>query len=179
MIRRLAALFKSPIARWVTGVTLLVMVLMIFRPNLTEFMELKLYDLKFRYRGSRPPSPEVVILAIDDDSLKKMGRWPWSREDQAQLLKALKAAGPRVILLDIIFAEKEETGALKAVNSLRQELDRQGLASPEILALLEQERRRADADRQLAEVIKEGPPPSWVSSSGGWVPPPGACRPRG
>jgi adenylate cyclase len=158
MIRRLAALVRSPIALWVTGVTLLVMFLLVYRPTLTEFMELKLYDLKFRYRGSRPPSPEVVILAIDDDSLKKMGRWPWSREDQARLLKALKAAGPRVILLDIIFAEKEEGGAFKAVNNLRRELARKGLASPEILALLEQERRRADADRRLAEVIKEGPP---------------------
>ena len=70
----------------------------------------------------------------------------------------MKAAGPRVVALDIIFAEKEETGALKAVTSLRQETTRKGVTSPEILSLLAQEEQRADVDRQLAQAIKEGPP---------------------
>ena len=158
MMRRLAALIKSPITRWVVGVTLLVWVLLLWRPTFIEFMELKLYDLKFRFRGARPPSNEVVILAIDDDSIKKVGRWPWSREDIARLLKAVKEAGPKIIALDIIFAEKQETGALKAVTNLRQEFARKGLASPEILTLLAHEEQRVDVDRQLAQVIKEGPP---------------------
>ena len=133
MIRRLAALFKSPITRWVVGAIVLVWVLLLWRPTFVEFIELKLYDLKFRFRGTRPPSQEVVILAIDDDSVKKVGRWPWSREDIARLLKAVKEAGPRVIALDIIFAEKQETEGLKAVTNLRQEFVRKGVATPEIL----------------------------------------------
>jgi len=158
MIRRLAAFFKSPITRWVVGAIVLVWVLLLWRPTFVEFIELKLYDLKFRFRGTRPPSQEVVILAIDDDSVKKVGRWPWSREDIARLLKAVKEAGPRVIALDIIFAEKQETEGLKAVTNLRQEFVRKGVATPEILKLLAQEERRVDVDRQLAQVIKEGPP---------------------
>lgn len=158
MIRRLAALFKSPIVRWVVGAIVLVWILLLWRPTFVEFIELKLYDLKFRFRGSRPPSQEVVILAIDDDSVKKVGRWPWSREDIARLIKAVKDAGPRVIALDIIFAEKQETEGLKAVTNLRQEFVRNGVATPEILNLLAQEERRVDVDRQLAQVIKEGPP---------------------
>jgi adenylate cyclase len=158
MIRRLAALLKSPITRWVVGAIVLVWVLLLWRPTFVEFIELKLYDLKFRFRGTRPPSKEVVILAIDDDSVKKVGRWPWSREDIARLLKAVKEAGPRVIALDIIFAEKQETEALKSVTNLRQEFVRKGVASPEILSLLAQEERRVDVDRKLAQVIKEGPP---------------------
>ena len=113
MIGPLANFLKSPLVRWLGGITLLVWLLVLWRPNFTEFMELKLYDLKFRFRGSRPPSPDVVILAIDDASLKKVGRWPWSREDMARLLQVLKEAGPRVIALDIIFAEKQETESLK------------------------------------------------------------------
>ena len=158
MIRRLAAFLKSPITRWVIGAIVLVWILLLWRPTFVEFIELKLYDLKFRFRGTRPPSQEVVILAIDDDSLKKVGRWPWSREDIARLIKAVKDAGPRVIALDIIFAEKQETEGLKAVTNLRQELVRKGVATPEILNLLTQEERRVDVDRQLAQVIKEGPP---------------------
>ena len=158
MFRRLASFFKSPIVRWVGGITLFMWFLLLWRPNLTEFMELKLYDLKFRFRGSQPPSSEVVILAIDDDSVKKVGRWPWSRNDLARLIKLVKAAGPKVLALDIIFAEKQETGALKAVTGLRQEFTRKGLASPGIISLLAEEERRADVDRQLAEAIKAGPP---------------------
>jgi adenylate cyclase len=158
MIRRLATFFKSPIVRWVGGITLVMWFLLLWRPNFTEFMELKLYDLKFRFRGPQAPSSEVVILAIDDDSVKKVGRWPWSRNDLARLIKMIKDAGPKVVALDIIFAEKQETGALKAVTSLRQEFSRKGVASPPILSLLAEEEQRADVDRQLAQAIKEGPP---------------------
>lgn len=158
MIRHLVALYKSPVARWVLGITLLMWLLLLWPPKYINLLEFKLYDLKFYFRGVQPPSQQVVILAIDDDSLKKVGRWPWSREDQAHLLKVLKATGPKVIGLDIIFAEKEETAAVRTLGNLRQEFSRAGLASPQILGLLAQEERRADVDRRLAEVIKEGSP---------------------
>jgi adenylate cyclase len=157
MIRRLAAFAKSPIVRWITGVTLLMSALLIWRPTFSEFLELKLYDLKFRFRGARTPGKQVAIVAIDDESLKAVGRWPWSREDMARLLTHLKEAGPRVIALDIIFAEKEETVAYKAINKLTDELARRRVA-PEVLKFLEMEKKRADVDRLLAEAIHQGPP---------------------
>ena len=54
----------------------------------------------------------------------------------ARLIKMVKDAGPRVVALDIIFAEKEGPGA---VTSLRQEFTRKGVTSPDILGLLAQE----------------------------------------
>jgi adenylate cyclase len=157
MMRRLAAFLKSPIARWIVSVTLLMSALLIWRPTFSEFFELKLYDLKFRFRGNRSPGQQVAIVAIDDDSLKAVGRWPWSREDFARMLTRLKQAGPRVIALDIIFAEKEQTVAYQAINKLWDELARRQVP-PTILQLLEREKKRADVDRLLAEVIKKGPP---------------------
>ena len=157
MMRRLAAFVKSPIARWITIVTLLMACLLIWRPTFTEFFELKLYDLKFRFRGARAPGKEVVIVAIDDDSVKSVGRWPWSRENMARLLTSLKTAGPRVIALDIVFAEKEETVAYQAIRNLCDEIARRG-ASPEVLRLLEAEKSKADVDRLLAKVLSQGPP---------------------
>ena len=157
MIRRLAAFVKSPIVRWTVGVTLLMSALLIWRPTFCEFLELKLYDLKFRFRGAIPAGQQVAILAIDDESLKAVGRWPWSREDMARLLTRLKQAGPRVIALDIIFAEKEQTVTSQALKNLSDELVRRGV-SPDILKLLEVEKNRANVDRLLAQVIKQGPP---------------------
>jgi len=157
MIRRLAAFVKSPIARWIVGVTVLMCTLLIWRPTFCEFFELKLYDLKFRFRGTLPASQQVVIVAIDDESLKTVGRWPWSREDMARMLTRLKQAGPRVIALDIIFAEKEQTVSYHALQNLSEALARRGV-SPEILKLLEVEKNRADVDRQLAKVLGQGSP---------------------
>ncbi|MDP3182318.1 MAG: adenylate/guanylate cyclase domain-containing protein [Desulfobaccales bacterium] len=158
MIRRLAPVFKSPTTRWVVGVTLLLSIFLIWRPPFTEFLELKLYDLKFRYRGARAGPADIAIVAIDDDSLKKVGRWPWSREDIARLFTRLKETGPKVIALDIIFAEKQETAVVRTLTTLRQEVARRGLASPALLALLEAEQKRADVDRLLAQVIGQGTP---------------------
>jgi adenylate cyclase len=158
MIRALASLLKTFSCRWVALVTLAVAALVIWRPTPTEFLELKFYDLKFRFRGPLAPVPEVVIVAIDDASLKLVGRWPWSREDTARLLTRLKAAGPRVLALDVIFAEKEESAAARTLANLRRDIARRGVASPEVTALLNREERRADVDRRLAQVIKQGPP---------------------
>jgi adenylate cyclase len=157
MIRRLAAFVKSPTARWIVGVTLLMSALLIWRPTFSEFLELKLYDLKFRFRGTLPAGGQVAIVAIDDESLKLVGRWPWSREDMARLLGRLKQAGPKVIALDIIFAEKEQTLAYQALKDLSDKLSRRGV-SPDILKLLEAEKKRADVDRLLADVLKQGSP---------------------
>jgi adenylate cyclase len=157
MLRHLAGVVKSPIVRLVTAITVLMAVLLIVRPTFTEFIELKLYDLKFIFRGARSPGPEVVIVAIDDNSLKAVGRWPWSRENMARLLTRLKTAGPRVIALDIIFAEKEETVVYQAIRSLCDQIVRQG-ATPEVLKLLEAEKSRTDVDRMLADGLSQGPP---------------------
>ncbi len=157
MIRRLAAFVKSPIARWTVGVTLLMCALLIWRPTFCEFFELKLYDLKFRFRGAIPVGKDIAILAIDDESLKTVGRWPWSRDVMAQVLTRLKQAAPRAVALDVIFAEKEETVAYQALKKLTDDLARKGVP-PEIMKLLEGAKKQADVDRLLADVFRSGPP---------------------
>jgi adenylate cyclase len=158
MIRRLASLFRSITFQLVAGITLAMVLLVVFRPFFSEILELKLYDLKFRVRGARAPGPEVVIVTIDDDSLKALGRWPWSREIQARLINRIKEADPKVIGLDVIFAEKEETAAVETIRNLRQGLARDGSATPAILHLLTQEENRVNVDRQLAQAIAQGSP---------------------
>ena len=75
MIRRLAGFLKSPVVIWVGGVTLMMWILLLWRPNFTEFIELKLTDLKFRFR-ELGRLLQVVILALDDQSLKKVAAGP-------------------------------------------------------------------------------------------------------
>lgn len=158
MIRGLASFFQTFSGRWVSAVTLAVGLLVLWRPAFTEFFELNFYDLKFHLRGPLTPCPDIAIVAIDDDSLHQVGRWPWSREDIARLISKVKDMGPKVVALDIIFAEREESAAVRSLANLRDEIARHGKATPELLALIEQEERRVDVDRRLAQVIGQGPP---------------------
>lgn len=65
-----------------------------------------LYDLGQRLH-TRPPPADIVIVAIDENSLSKLGRWPWSRRLHAALVDRLKDDGARVIGLDLVFAEPD------------------------------------------------------------------------
>lgn len=62
-------------------------------------------NLLFRLRGALPTPPDVVILAIDDQSLRRIGQWPWPRSVMATVLDRLTQARARSVGLDIIYAE--------------------------------------------------------------------------
>lgn len=50
---------------------------------------------------------DIVIVAIDENSLRELGRWPWPREKHVELLRQLSAAGVAAVAMDILFAEKD------------------------------------------------------------------------
>lgn len=82
-------------------------------------LELKFYDTRSYLRQTPDPSSDIAIVAIDEDSIQKLGRWPWPRSRIAALLEALKGAGPKVIGLDILLTETEENPGLGEVEALR------------------------------------------------------------
>jgi adenylate cyclase len=69
--------------------------------------ELGTRDAMMRLRGTRPPSEEVVIVAIDDLSLAWKGeQWPWPRAYLAEIVDALNTAGARIVGVDIFLFEE-------------------------------------------------------------------------
>ncbi len=76
-----------------------------------QILESKTRDLRFRgLGGSQKPSDEIVLVSIDDNSLKSLedyGRWPWPRDVHAVLIDYLKSGGARVIAFDILFPEAD------------------------------------------------------------------------
>jgi adenylate cyclase len=56
-----------------------------------------------------PPKGHVVpiVVALDDDSLARFGRWPWPRALIAQLFTRIAEQGPAAVGVDAIFAEHE------------------------------------------------------------------------
>ena len=82
--------------------------LLLLHPPVTfNLIEAKLYDLRFKLRGTIPPPDSVVIATIDEKSLERLGRWPWSRDVLARLVERLDQADAAVIAFDVIFPEPE------------------------------------------------------------------------
>jgi EAL domain-containing protein (putative c-di-GMP-specific phosphodiesterase class I)/CHASE2 domain-containing sensor protein len=48
-------------------------------------------------------SADIVLVKIDNQSLRKVGRWPWPRRYHAELTDRLSAAGAKRIFFDISF----------------------------------------------------------------------------
>lgn len=61
-----------------------------------------------RFFLSRAPDPSIVIVAIDDASITRIGRWPWDRKVHADLIRKLKDAGAAVIGYDVNFPEPQD-----------------------------------------------------------------------
>lgn len=88
-------------------------------PPLFERLDIRGRDLVFQVRASLPPPGEVVIVAVDEKSVKQYGRWPWPRAIQARLIERIKEMGAKVVALDIVYPSlqsPEQDGAL--VNAL-------------------------------------------------------------
>ena len=50
---------------------------------------------------SHSASSDIVLVEIDDASLREVGSWPWPRSKQARLIEDIDSLGARQILLDI------------------------------------------------------------------------------
>jgi adenylate cyclase len=65
-------------------------------------------DLRTVWRAKVKPMPapeDVVLVAIDEESLRAYGSWPWGRERAAELSRRLGAVLPSVVTWDILFSE--------------------------------------------------------------------------
>ncbi len=47
----------------------------------------------------------VAAVVIDEDALAKVGPWPWPRPDLARLVRAVRSAGARSVVLDLLLPE--------------------------------------------------------------------------
>jgi adenylate cyclase len=68
-------------------------------------LEWAMQDARFKVREKRKPHPDIVIIGIDDESLKALHQWPWPRRIHARLIRALEKTPPKALLFDIFFID--------------------------------------------------------------------------
>ena len=81
----------------------------IFYPSLPDSFDNRLRDYLFSLRGEIPNSGNVIIIDIDEESIKGLGQWPWSRNKVSQIVKNLTDANIGIIGMDIVFAEVDNS----------------------------------------------------------------------
>jgi diguanylate cyclase (GGDEF)-like protein/PAS domain S-box-containing protein len=79
-----------------------------------------LLDLRFAW-GSRQPTGDIVVVAIDARSIEDVGVWPWPRRLHAELLRRLTAAGVRDVVFDVDFSTPSDPASDREfVNALAE-----------------------------------------------------------
>lgn len=121
--------------------------------DLRERVEGMAYDLRFSViRPFGADDTNVVIVDIDERSLRQEGRWPWPRARTAELVERLFEYGAVVVGLDIVFAEPERNPA----RDLRRQLA--GVAEDEhaeLRSILERIAPEVDGDRRFADTLAD------------------------
>lgn len=74
-------------------------------------------DTFFRLSPSPKQKSDVVLVTIDDESLQRYGRWPWSRTLLAKLTNNLANAGASVVGLDVLLSEPQSPEADRALQN--------------------------------------------------------------
>ncbi len=150
---------------WFLGVVVVITIILFnLFGDLVAGLERKAYDLGVR-ATSREPAKNISIIAIDEESLDKIGRWPWSRDKLAKMIELLAGAKTKVIGNTVLLSESEtETNkgyqyVTKLIELVSKDLPAPAPAadattsapdSP-ILALLKEAEQELNTDRKLAE----------------------------
>ena len=116
-------------------------------PGPVEEVQLKVFDIYQRIKP-RPYEPAPVkFIDLDDESLSRLGQWPWPRTQVAELLVRLANAGAVAIAFDIVFAEADRTSPANVLPIWPE--------TPEIMALRERAESLPDHDAMLAQVMAQ------------------------
>ena len=115
-------------------------------PPVVEQARLLVFDTFMRL-GPRAydPSVPVRIVDLDDESLERLGQWPWPRNLVARLVDRLNELGAAVIAFDMVFAEPDRTSPGRMLAMWP--------STPELDALRARADTLPDHDRILAEAI--------------------------
>src|SRR2546423_2769786 len=123
------------------------LVLRIIDPGIITELRVRSFDLVERVWPRAGDSARVVTIDIDEKSLALYGQWPWSWHRVAELVRRIAQGNPRVLGIDVVFAEPDRLSPAE----IARELPGLPLAVTDALAQL------PSSDRELAEAMAAVP----------------------
>jgi serine/threonine-protein kinase len=137
-------------ADWFVGAVLVVAVFLFWRAtDLFESLERRFYDMA-SVQSTRQPSDRIAVIAIDDQSIANIGRWPWSREVHAELIDKLAAAKAKVIAYNVFFSEPQTDRGLVFIRKIKEALGAEPARNEALGKLMAEAEASLDTDAKLA-----------------------------
>ena len=137
------------------------LIVLIFVGNVANFYRIGfvdrisaiLYDYRLSLTMPSTVDERIVILDIDEKSLKEEGRWPWSRDRLGELMdKLFDRHGVAVVGFDVVFAERDESSGLRVLQRLGQSQLKDNAAFHSTLAQI---RPQLEYDQLFADKIRD------------------------
>ena len=94
------------------------LVLRIIDPGVVTELRVRGFDLVERMWPRARDSARVVIVDIDEKSLAQYGQWPWPWHLVAELVRRIAQGNPRVVGIDIVFAERDRLSPTEIAREL-------------------------------------------------------------
>ncbi|MCS6814038.1 MAG: CHASE2 domain-containing protein, partial [Cyanobacteria bacterium] len=91
--------------RWFPGGVMAFVIAIMLAMDSFSPLEHFVYRLLFQLRGATAWDDRLVLVTIDDESIRQLGRFPWSRQRYVQLLDRLSSAEASVVAIDLIWSE--------------------------------------------------------------------------
>ena len=86
-------------------------------PGFVKAISFLSFDLYQKIFPLKKESSEVVIIDIDEKSLKKFGQFPWNRSVFARIIENVNTAEPKAIGFDVFFSEKDKQSPEEIIKS--------------------------------------------------------------
>ena len=100
--------------------------------NYASFFEDRFFDLRMKMTINKETKDNrLVLAAIDDRSLSKIGRWPWSRVEIVKLIEKLNTFGAKVVAFDVFFSEPELACNVESPDALLAETIKKFQSTPD------------------------------------------------
>lgn len=111
---------------WLAALLLSILFLLFLQTAPLQGIERFAYDWGLRSSAGEP-SNRVAVIAIDNESLANLGRWPWSRDVHASMIDLLAESGAKVIGYTTFFSEPQRDAGLDTLESIAELLETTGL----------------------------------------------------
>lgn len=147
------------LSSWFIGIALTFLFLIGYLTSFypVVYLDLKIFDLLARFQGSGTTS-DVVIVAIDNESLDRIDPWPWKRDRLASLIDGVHAEGAKTIGLHIPVSRKVADEGINDIRQLRTEIGKSRSKKrkdiSEIYNSLLNIERKLDIDSKFVSAIK-------------------------
>ncbi|MDZ4098361.1 MAG: serine/threonine-protein kinase [Methylophilaceae bacterium] len=146
---------------WFAGVVISLLFLFMGGSAIIQSLERVAYDWGVQ-ATTRVAGDKIAVIAIDDQSIANIGRWPWSRDVHAKMTDMLVDAQAKVIGNTVFFVEPQIDPGLQYIHKISKFVEESAAPETEpiiysvdqLKALIEEAETALDTDAKLAESFK-------------------------